>query len=168
MTAIADPMEWLQNGFMPLGYTQPSEGLARELREVARDAIALSEVLTEGLNFNLPPDFPKEQLIEITRSLMQLPGGTAEGCRPSLQYARDRLPAIRRAYVLSEELDVPTRDIDAAPRQPCLCHVDQQNVSQSFFPIYKVDEAMRYLNDHPGKQDDWGNDAKNNIVLLLR
>jgi|SRR5664279_6017425 hypothetical protein len=95
---------------MALEYTQPHEELARELREVARDATALIDALTKGLNFDFSPDFPKDQLIEIARSLAQLPGGTAEGSRPSLEYARDRLPAIRRAHVLSEELDVSRSD----------------------------------------------------------
>lgn len=100
---------------MPLDYTQPNEGLARELREVARDAVALNEALTKGLNLSFPPDSPNVQLIEIARSLAQLPAGTAEGSRSSLEYARDRLPAIRRAHVLSEELDVSKSDADAAP-----------------------------------------------------
>jgi hypothetical protein len=64
---------------MALEYTQPHEELARELREVARDATALIDALTKGLNFDFSPDFPKDQLIEIARSLAQLPGGTAEG-----------------------------------------------------------------------------------------
>jgi hypothetical protein len=101
---------------MPLSYGQPEAGLARELREVARDAIALETALTTGLNFELPPDFPRHQLVEITKSLAQLPSGTAEGSRPALEYARNRIPAIRREHVLSEELDFPVSDPDAAPQ----------------------------------------------------
>ena len=47
---------------MPLGYIQPTDGLARELREVAHDATALAAALQTGVNFELPPDFPEEQL----------------------------------------------------------------------------------------------------------
>jgi DNA-binding SARP family transcriptional activator len=100
---------------VPLGYIQPTDGLARELREVAHDATALAAALQTGVNFELPPDFPKEQLLEIAGSLAQLPNGTAEGCRAALEYARNRLPAIRREHVLSEEIDLPA-DADARPQ----------------------------------------------------
>ena len=99
---------------MPLSYGQPESELARELREVARDAGALEHAL-ETLNYELPATFPEEQLIQIARSLAQLPSGTAEGCYPALLYARNRLPAIRREHVISEELDVQAADADAAP-----------------------------------------------------
>ncbi len=68
-----------------------------------------------NLNYELPSDFPEEQLVQITQSLAQLPSGTAEGCYPALVYARNRLPAIRREHVISEELDIPEIDSDAAP-----------------------------------------------------
>jgi hypothetical protein len=100
---------------MPLAHTQPPEALLRELHEVAHDACALMASLTTEINFPLPPDFPKDQLLDISRSLAQLPIGTAEGCRAPLEYARNRLPAIRREYVLSEELDGPTNNADATP-----------------------------------------------------
>ncbi len=90
---------------MPLEYAQPSEGLERELREVARDAEALVAAM-HGLNEELPNSFPDQQLIRIAISLSQLPNGTAEGCRPPLEYARSRLPAIRREHLLSEETDI--------------------------------------------------------------
>lgn len=100
---------------MALSYARPNETLARELREVARDATGLIEALTNRPNFILPPDFPKDQLIDIGHSLVGLPGGTAEGCRASLEYARNRLPAIRRAYILSEELDLLSSNPDVSP-----------------------------------------------------
>jgi hypothetical protein len=100
---------------MPLSHSQPDPGLARELREVARDAVALESALTTGLNFELPPNFPRDQLVEMTRSLAQLPSGTGEGCQAALAYARNRLPAIRREHVLSEELDTEASDPDATP-----------------------------------------------------
>jgi len=78
---------------MPLSHDAPDEGFMRELREVARGAIALNELLTKPLNFDLPRDFPKNQLIDICRSLEQLPDGTAEGSRTALEYARNRLPS---------------------------------------------------------------------------
>jgi Leucine-rich repeat (LRR) protein len=99
---------------MPLPYNQPETELARELREVARDAIALEGALA-GLNFELPSDFPRSQLVEICQSLAQLPSGTGEGCHPALAYARNRLPAIRREHLISEELDLPATEIEAAP-----------------------------------------------------
>src|SRR5205085_6578538 len=105
----------LHNAGMALDYTGPDEGLARELREVARDANALIEALIRKINVPLPLDFPKDQLIEIAESLAGLPAGTAEGSRAPLEYARNRLPAIRRAHVLSEELDPAYADPDAAP-----------------------------------------------------
>jgi Leucine-rich repeat (LRR) protein len=100
---------------MRLQYIRPNESLARELREVARDASALIDVLTKDLNVPLPSTFPKSQLLDIGRSLAELPHGTAAGCRPLLQYARDSLPAIRRAFLLSEEVDLPTASSDVPP-----------------------------------------------------
>ena len=90
---------------MPLKYIEPEGELARELRAVARDAEALENVLTQNLNIRIPDDFPKAQLVEIVRALARLPNGTAEGCLTSLEYARNRLPAIRRAHIISEEID---------------------------------------------------------------
>lgn len=98
---------------MALEHSKPEEGLARELREVARNADALIEALTKGLNFKLPPDFPAGQLLDIARSLSEVPTGTAGGCRYLLEYGRSRLPAIRRAHVVSEELDFSTNVADA-------------------------------------------------------
>jgi hypothetical protein len=112
---IAATKGWDGFATMSLGHTQPPEGLLRELHEVAHDACALRASLTTEINFPLPPDFPKDQLLDISRSLAQLPIGTAEGCRAPLEYARNRLPAIRREYVLSEELDEPTNNTDATP-----------------------------------------------------
>ena len=100
---------------MSCNYTKPKQELARELREVARHAVALNKALTKGLNFELPNDFPKDQLIEITETLAGLPSGTAEGCGPPLQYARSRLPAIRRLHILSEELEERTGTSGEAP-----------------------------------------------------
>ena len=100
---------------MPPTYTKPDQRLARELREVARHAVALAKALTQGLNFQLPNDFPKDQLIEITETLASLPSGTAEGCGAPLQYARSRLPAIRRLHILSEELEEHPGPSDNAP-----------------------------------------------------
>src|SRR5215475_4651806 len=87
---------------MALDHTKPPESLLRELEEVAHAAQALVEVMERGLNFPQPPDFPADQLTDICKSLMRLPEGTAEGARSPLDYARHRLPAIRRQYVLSE------------------------------------------------------------------
>ena len=95
---------------MALDHTRPPESLLRELEEVAHAAQALVAVLDRGLNFPLPPDFPTDQLTDICRSLMRLPEGTAEGARSPLDYARHRLPAIRRQYVLSEGLT--QRDVE--------------------------------------------------------
>jgi Leucine-rich repeat (LRR) protein len=100
---------------MPLEYTQPSEELARDLREVARDAVALMNALTWTTNAEIPSDFPRNELIQIAQSLASLPVGTAEGSRAQLEYARDRLPALRDEHIVSEELDAPSSDPDASP-----------------------------------------------------
>lgn len=89
---------------MALDHTKPPASLLRELDEVAQAARALVDVMDRGLNFPLPPEFPSSQLVDICHSLVRLPEGTAEGARPPLDYARHRLPAIRRQYILSEDL----------------------------------------------------------------
>jgi len=85
-----------------------------ELREVASDADALAAELTKANG--LPSDFPAEQLLELLVELKSLPTGTAEGCRRPLEYARARLPAIRRKFIQTEEQSRQSRaDEDAPP-----------------------------------------------------
>jgi hypothetical protein len=96
---------------MPLEHSSPAPTLAAELDEVARDAQGLMEVLQRGLNIPLPNEFPREQLIDICSILVLLPRGTAEGCREPLEYARRRLPSIRREHVSTDSI---LRD-EAAP-----------------------------------------------------
>jgi Leucine-rich repeat (LRR) protein len=88
---------------MPLEHSKPPETLRRELHEVARDARAFMDILTQ-INA-LPDEFPKAQLLQISHALADLPDGTAEGCRVPLATARDLLPFIRRQYIISEEDD---------------------------------------------------------------
>jgi hypothetical protein len=97
-----------------LTYTTPPLSLLRELREVAADASALAIELAKANR--LPADFPAEQLLELLGALQMLPGGTAEGCRQPLEYARARLPAIRRQFIQTEEQSLQPRvDPDAPP-----------------------------------------------------
>jgi hypothetical protein len=85
-----------------------------ELREVATDASALAKVLARANR--LPADFPVEQLQELLVDLQSLPIGTAEGCRKPLEYARARLPAIRRQFIRPEEQSSLSRaDANAPP-----------------------------------------------------
>ena len=84
-----------------LNYTEPPKQLLIELEEVAQNALFLSTELTKA---NLLPDgFPVEQLQEMLSGLQLLPFGTAEGCRQPLEYARSRLPSIRRDFIETEE-----------------------------------------------------------------
>src|SRR5262249_60765548 len=96
---------------MPLEHSNPAPTLAAELDEVARDAHDLMEVLQRGLNIPLPTEFPREQLIDICSTLVLLPQGTGEGCRAPLEYARKRLPSIRREHVSTDSL----QNDEAAP-----------------------------------------------------
>lgn len=100
---------------MALRRDPPNEALARELADVARDADALSEAL-RAPNQILPETFPTPQVIAICRSLAELPEGTAEGCRAPLEYARVRLPAIRRAHILgADQAPLPQHEDEAPP-----------------------------------------------------
>jgi len=98
---------------MPLRHVQPNEALARELLDVARD----SELLLEFLRApNAVPEwFPTTQVEEISRSLGDLPEGTAEGCRAPLEYARVRLPAIRREHIIMEDQAPAPKNEDETP-----------------------------------------------------
>ncbi len=103
---------------MPIPSGPPSDGLEYELAEVRDKANLLKQALNEGAGPNapLPPDFPREALLDITAALANLPAGTAEGCRPVLTHARLRLPAIRREFFPAglkgdaklDETDAPT------------------------------------------------------------
>ena len=86
----------------------------RELREVEADAGALLAELARANR--LPSDFPYDQLQELLVELQSLPAGTAEGCRQPLEYARARLPAIRRQFIKTEEESrLEAGDEDAPP-----------------------------------------------------
>ena len=97
-----------------LTYTTPPLSLMRELQEVANDAAALANELARANR--LPADFPAEQLHELLAELQTLRDGTAEGCRQPLEYARARLPAIRRQFIQTEDQSrQPREDAEAPP-----------------------------------------------------
>jgi hypothetical protein len=98
---------------MPLQFTSPNPELLQELQEVAIDAQALLAAVRASNS--LPEDFPDSQLCDIASSLCELPLGTAEGCRAPLEYARARLPAIRREHILSNSPYGPSQSPDAPP-----------------------------------------------------
>jgi hypothetical protein len=96
-----------------LTYTTPPPSLMIELHEVAVDAGALASEIARANQ--LPSNFPTEQLQELLMQLQLLPDGTAEGCRHPLEYARSRLPAIRRTFIQTEERSrVPCANNDIA------------------------------------------------------
>jgi hypothetical protein len=97
-----------------LTYTTPPPSLMIELHEVAVDAGALASEIARANQ--LPSNFPTEQLQELLMQLQLLPDGTAEGCRHPLEYARSRLPAIRRTFIQTEERSrVPCANNDLLP-----------------------------------------------------
>ena len=98
---------------MPLPHDRPNETLGRELDDVARESDALLEYLRAPNA--IPKTFPTRQLEDICQSLADLPQGTAEGCRVPLEYARRRLPAIRREHFLSDDKFLPMEDEDNVP-----------------------------------------------------
>jgi hypothetical protein len=82
-------------------FTTPSIDLLRELLNVAESADSLSNHVATANH--LPPNFPKAQTISLCQVLSNLPKGTSEGCREPLIYARMRLPALRREYILDQQ-----------------------------------------------------------------
>jgi internalin A len=98
---------------MALEHDAPDETLNRELTAVSQDSAALLEYLRAPNA--LPNTFPLSQLVELCQSLSDLPEGTAEGCREPLVIARERLPAIRREHIPSEDQNWPLADEDEMP-----------------------------------------------------
>lgn len=98
---------------MPLGYEPPNDSLLSELASVSEDAGALVDFLNRQ-NI-LPATFPTVPLIAIGQSLFDLPNGSAEGCRKPLEYARVRLPAIRREHFLKEDAEAIRLDEEEEP-----------------------------------------------------
>lgn len=97
-----------------LDYTRPPETLARELDEVAEKSEDFAKALEQAAQY-LPDDFPAEQLHDLLQQLKKLPGGTAEGCVQPLLYARSRLLAIRRNFILPEGAVSDTGDDERPP-----------------------------------------------------
>jgi internalin A len=98
---------------MALEHDRPDETLNRELTAVSHDSNALLEYLRAPNA--LADTFPLSQLVELCQSLSDLPQGTAEGCREPLVIARERLPAIRREHIPSEDQIWPLADEDEMP-----------------------------------------------------
>ena len=97
---------------MKLPYGPPNTSLLRELRQVDVDAKGIVRALKE---VNLLPDtFPREVLEDICSSLSGLKSGTAENCRPVLEYARNKIPEIRRENFYLEEDDLNETETDPA------------------------------------------------------
>lgn len=99
---------------LALKFTKPNQQLLQELKSVSQDAQAVIKSIGEQ-NF-LPEDFPTATLVDICEALFDLPNGSAEGCRVPLEYARGRLPAIRRNHFAVETTDYMSSDYDADPK----------------------------------------------------
>ena len=98
---------------MALGYEPPNDALLGELESVSEDARALLDFLKR--QNTLPTTFPTEPLIAIGQFLADLPNGSAEGCRRPLEYARVRLPNIRREHFLKEDAAATLLDEEEEP-----------------------------------------------------
>lgn len=97
-----------------LPYKKPPTAIARELEEVA-DRARMFQQAVRDFNVPLPPEFPRSQLLAIAQALIDLPNGTAEGCRTPLWYARERLSAIRKSHFVQEDTAPGAADLDRAP-----------------------------------------------------
>ena len=106
---------------------KPSPAYLRELREVAKAAQALaSHLVTANI---LPAGFPIEPVSTLCAALVLLPHGTSEGSVPVLLHARERVPALRREYVLSEPEEGGAREHHETP------------------PVFRGEELDRRLNE---------------------
>jgi hypothetical protein len=106
---------------------KPSPAYLRELKEVAHAANALSSHLVKA-NI-LPSGFPIEPVSTLCAALVLLPHGTSEGSVPVLIHARERVPALRRGYVLSEPEEGEKREHHDIP------------------PVFRGEELDRRLNE---------------------
>lgn len=88
---------------MTLSFGPPNPSLLRELRQVGEDAEAVVQALRE-VNL-LPHQFPRAVLEDLCWSLSGLKDGTAENCRPTLEYTRGKIPQIRRENFFLEDDD---------------------------------------------------------------
>lgn len=86
---------------MALSYTKPNAALLRELQAVASAAQELECVLKTANA--LPEDFAISEITALTKTLMGLPKGTAEGCREILDYCRVRLADIGQQNIKPED-----------------------------------------------------------------
>jgi hypothetical protein len=88
-------------GIMKLDSAIPPESLLEELQEVATYSSSLIAAIKSANG--IPKAFPREAVFDLCVGLGGLQFGTAEGCRVPLEYARSRLPAIRRQFIFREE-----------------------------------------------------------------
>ena len=98
---------------MALEHEAPDDTLLGELESVSEDARDLIDFLRR--QNTLPATFPTETMVVIAQSLVDLPKGSAEGCHKPLEYARARLPFIRREHFLRENTAATLLDDEEEP-----------------------------------------------------
>ncbi|MFC2969477.1 OST-HTH/LOTUS domain-containing protein [Acidimangrovimonas pyrenivorans] len=135
---------------MALKYNKPNAALRQELVSVSQAATEVISAINEQ-NF-LPDDFPTASLIDICTTLSDLKNGTAEGCRAPLEYARGRVPAIRRNHFLVED---PNEAAGAPSGEPALLRgmsLDQR-LSELIASITTALDEYRYQASEQNEED---------------
>lgn len=100
---------------MPLNYDKPDQRLLRELQVVADHARELKRVLETAANIKFPDEFPFEEIELLTKTLMGLPDGTAEGSKEILDYGRARFAHIGGRFIKHGDEAEGEADEDAPP-----------------------------------------------------
>jgi hypothetical protein len=74
---------------------EPSPRLAAELDRVAASARDLIDEIGKKTNFDIDDEFPKQRLLDVAGSLMNLSAGSEDGALHALEYAASALNQVR-------------------------------------------------------------------------
>jgi hypothetical protein len=90
----------------PLESIAPKPRLAIELRRVAESAQKFIHELTANTNFEVDPRFPKQKLIDVAATLIDLSAASEDGALPALEYAKTALVDMRFSFMEIAEGDL--------------------------------------------------------------
>jgi hypothetical protein len=128
----------------PLESVAPKPRLVAELRRVAESAQKFVNELTENTNFEVDPGFPKQKLIDVAGTLIDLSAGCEDGALPALEYAETALNDMRFSFVEIAEGDrLPDIPRGGRVDQSLVTLISDIGTAKRFYSQSKLDAAAK-------------------------
>jgi hypothetical protein len=128
----------------PLESIAPRPRLAAELRRVAESAQRFVNELTANTNLEVNPRFPKQKLIDVAGTLIDLSAGSEDGALPALEYAETALNDMRFSFVEIAEGDrLPDIPRGGRVDQSLVTLISDIGTAKRFYSQSKLDAAAK-------------------------